>query len=323
MSRAREIELRAADWLMRSEQPSWCEEEQRLLDDWLAESEAHKAAFWRLEHGWRGADRICALGSAQALAHPRFELRNWWRPVAAAASVLLVFTTIVVVGRGTPWTPRDTASVASFETKVGGHRIIGLADGSKIELNTATVIRTQVDGSQRRVWLDRGEAYFEVAKMPGQAFVVFAGPRTVTVLGTKFVVRRSGPKVFVSVVEGRVRIDEAGPVSASRSTTITTGDTAVGEGSMTLVKADSEQNVEEELAWRSGRLQFNSTTLSNAAAEFNRYNRKELMIEYARTGDIRIGGSFDARNVEAFARLLDDAYGLKVRSTPDKIFVSG
>ena len=58
MSTAREIEERAALWVLRREECYWSADEQEELDRWLAESDAHKAAFWRLEHGWREADRI-------------------------------------------------------------------------------------------------------------------------------------------------------------------------------------------------------------------------------------------------------------------------
>jgi len=153
--------------------------------------------------------------------------------------------------------------------------------------------------------------------------VVLAVARNVTVLGTKFVVRRNGSRVQVAVVEGRVRVDQVGPVLTARSTTITTGDTAIGDPTTILVRSDSEQQVQEELGWRKGMLLFDSTSLADAASEFNRYNRKALVITDPKTAKIKIGGSFEARNVDAFARLLKQAYGLNVTIDGDKIFVSG
>ena len=46
---------------------------------------------------------------------------------------------------------------------VGGHKIVLLADGSKVELNTQSVVRAAVDSKRRDVWLDSGEAYFDWA----------------------------------------------------------------------------------------------------------------------------------------------------------------
>ena len=55
---AREIEQQAALWLVRREEPEWTAADEAMLAAWLEESMAHKAAFWRLEFGWREADRI-------------------------------------------------------------------------------------------------------------------------------------------------------------------------------------------------------------------------------------------------------------------------
>jgi transmembrane sensor len=81
--------------------------------------------------------------------------------------------------------------------------------------------------------------------------------------------------------------------------------------------------VEGRLAWRSGTLLFDDSTLAEAAQEFNRYNRRQLVVEGTAADRVRIGGSFDARNVDGFARLLKNAYGLRVRPENDKIVVSG
>ena len=50
--------------------------------------------------------------------------------------------------------------------------------------------------------------------------------------------------------------------------------------------------------------------------------RLRTVIADAKAANIRIGGSFDARNLDAFARLLNSAYGLKVQTAEDRISVS-
>ncbi len=58
----------------------------------------------------------------------------------------------------------------------------------------------------RTVTLDGGEAYFEVVHDARHPFVVLAGNRRITDLGTKFSVSREGDHVQVVVKEGRVRV---------------------------------------------------------------------------------------------------------------------
>lgn len=84
-------------------------------------------------------------------------------------------------------------------------------------------MRASVTTRQREVWLEKGEAFFDVAHNEGVPFVVHTGDRQVTVLGTKFAVRRDGDKVTVTVLQGRVRLEEAKGSSPVRSTEIGRG----------------------------------------------------------------------------------------------------
>jgi transmembrane sensor len=69
-------------------------------------------------------------------------------------------------------------------------------------------------------------------------------------------------------------------------------------------------------------LTFDQTSLADAAVEFNRYNRKPLIVDDPEAAAIRIGGSFPASDPEAFTRLLRDAYGLHVEAKADAIVIS-
>lgn len=321
MTKSAHIEAIAADWLRRREEPEWSPGDQATLDLWLKTSAAHQAAYWRLEHGWRMADRIGALGPEAtrpiAVARP---WRAWWKRGRAAAVAALVCA--VVAGSALRFQSGDPAiATASFMTPVGGRGAIPLADGSRIDLNTNTRLRTSVSESERSVWLDQGEAYFDVAHRADEPFVVYAGTQTITVLGTKFSVRRDGDLVQVAVLEGRVRIDNLG-IEKPRPAFVARGDIALSRGEATLVTAHAPGRVEDGLAWRDGRLVFDRMTIGDAAAEFNRYSRMRIVIADPAVAEIRIGGNFQASNAEAFVRLLEDAYGLNVRREDSSIIIS-
>jgi transmembrane sensor len=316
MTRSQDIEAKAAEWLMRREQPLWSRADQAALDSWLNESMSHKAAFWRLEHAWQMTDRIGALSARDVAPRPRRARLplKWWQASALAASLLLA---IAFIGLHSRPTLSPQPSVDTFDTAIGGHRIVPLVDGSRIELNTATNLRTLISKMRRDVWLDRGEAFFEVAHIEGSAFVVHAGPRLITVVGTQFSVRRDGDKVTVAVVQGRVRVEDTTPGASSAPITVTPGDVAIGLGSSTMVVSKPVAAVEDKLTWRDGRLVFDGTSLAEVADDFNRYNRQQLLISDPSVAAIRISGTFKASNVEAFVRLLKEAYGLKVELMAD------
>lgn len=320
MSRAERIEEQASLWVLRREELHWSDTDQGSLDDWLAESDAHKVAFWRLQHGWREADRIGSLGVPLRPASRVFAGLPAWQPIALAASVLLAVAVFLTQWQGLPLSTGASEDAASgrFETPIGGHEVVTLADGSRVELNTGTLVRAAVTDKARAVWLDRGEAFFSITKRAGEKFVIYAGPRTITVLGTKFSVRRAGDETVVAVLEGRVRLQTA---SLGREALVTGGELAVARDQGTLV-AKSAVAVQHELAWRTGMIDLDGMNLAAAAAQFNRYNRKQLVVADANAARTLIEGSFVARNVDGFARLLEDAYGLQAVESAGRILVS-
>ncbi|HEV7383880.1 MAG TPA: FecR domain-containing protein [Phenylobacterium sp.] len=322
MSNALQTEETAARWLLRQEENGWSQADQAELDAWLAAASGNKVAYWRLEHGWRKVDRIAAL-RAPALPGPslpsRFERRplGIWRPAAVAAGVAACLMAGALI-----WPAAGLLGHKAYQTEIGARETVPLADGTKVELNTQTSLRAAVTAKSREVWLDRGEAYFEVAHDPSRPFVVHAGAKTVTVLGTKFSVRRNGDQVEVAVVEGKVRVADAAFSGATPPPVLTRGDTAIAEGPSMIVAAKSVERVANELSWRQGLLTFDQSTLADAAGEFNRYNRKKLVIAGGEVAQMRIGGSFEAENVDAFARLLQRAYGLKVDDNGETVKIS-
>jgi transmembrane sensor len=149
-----------------------------------------------------------------------------------------------------------------------------------------------------------------------------AGPRRVVVVGTKFSVRHDGQRVAVAVVDGRVRVEPARPGMPAAVQVLTRGDMILVDGPSTILAHEPVEQVTEALSWRDGMLTFDQTTLAAAAAEFNRYNRKQVVVRGKAAG-LRIGGAFEAGNVDAFARLLRQAYGLKVQDDGARVVVTG
>src|ERR1700730_8306871 len=88
-------------------------------------------------------------------------------------------------------------------TAVGEQRTLTLEDGTRVYLNTNSRAIVHYDKKLRQVNLEKGEALFEVAKRPDWPFVVTAGDRQVTALGTAFIVRRGGKDFAVTLLEGK------------------------------------------------------------------------------------------------------------------------
>lgn len=323
MSDAEKIEAVAADYLARSDSPEWTEEKQHVLDSWLAESVAHRVAYLRLAHVWKRGDRLNVLRSPvpQAAQRPAVARLPHFSMHRIAAGMVLT----LALGAG--WfgmrgSSDDDSTGVQYSTAVGARESVALADGSHLLLNTDTRLRTAVGETERTVWLERGEAFFEVAHDSSRPFVVLAGDRRITVLGTRFSVRRRGNEVDVVVEEGRVQVAPKLAQAKVTPTVVTRNQKIVSEGGNVLVVSKAAAQIDNELSWRQGKLVFDQMTLAEAAAEFNRYNVKKVVIADPSVATMRIGGSFDTGNVVGFVKLLQQGFALVVNDNGKEIRIS-
>lgn len=310
-----DIEDRASAFVIaRRDGADWTNENQSELDAWLSQSSAHRAAYLRLDAAWSKTDRVRALRPSPP--QHRGPSRIGKMSVRIAAGFLL----LAGLGLGARQLLPDS-HISTYATPVGGRETLRMADGSEIELNTDTVLRTAVTRNQRTVWLDKGEAYFSVAHDPAHPFVVNASGRQVTVLGTKFTVRKDARALEVSLFEGRIRFD-AKSKAAQTPIDLVPGDVVTATANAVTLLRKSKQDLATETSWRRGVIVFNRTTLADAARELNRYNTQKIVLGDAETAKTTIGGTFEATNVAGFARVAHAVLGLRVEYRPGEIVIS-
>lgn len=335
-----DINKQAAAWITRRDAADWSEVEEGQLQQWLQSSYRHRTAYLRLEYVWQKAGRLKALGAGYAsgevpppgqwhrspFAQPSDAVkigtsaekprqgRRWPRKrrmAAIAAAVLLA------IGAEAVW--YGTSREPTYQTPVGAVETVAIADGSRVILNTDTQVRVALSVGERQVRLERGEAFFEVAKDPQRPFVVRAGPTSVTAVGTQFSVRRRGDDTLVVVTEGIVRIQNDTAPSVPEPQTVKAGQTARIRGASVLIQDETAARAQEHLSWRTGVLVFRDTRLEDAVAEFNRYNMRKILIADPALNDFRVAGSFRTTSTEAFVHLLAQGFPLHVEEHDDAL----
>lgn len=243
---------------------------------------------------------------AQGIASPR--PGQWWsvRRAVAAAALLSVLALLAVAsqlhGRGT------------YSTGIGEQRILRLADGSKVELNSRSRIRVRYSGGERAVEVIDGQALFEVAKDPRRPFRVRSGSAQMRALGTKFDVYRRRSGTTVTVVEGKVAI---GAVSAPEREVVL----AAGERIVVTPKAalpPTRTDVSAATAWTQGQLIFRSEPLSSVVEEFNRYNPRRIVLS-DEVEDFPVTAVFSSADPRMLVEFLRSQPGLEARSARDEI----
>ncbi len=296
----------------------WSESEDADLETWLDESFAHRVAYWRLEAAWEQTDRLAALRlPMRHQSTPTRPARNWTFFARIAAAVVL----IAVVGAGAAFYVGGPAT-KTYATEIGGRETITLRDGSQIELNTETSIRVALASNEREVWLDKGEAYFQVRHNAKRPFTVIASGHRILDLGTKFTVRREARGLSVAVTEGRVQLETDDGKDKPSTTTLTAGQIALADMKSVSIEKQPVDALTANLKWRSGLVVFKYTTLADAAKEFNRYNRNRLVIADPTAAKLTIVGTFSTNDVDAFVRLTQRVFGLRVTVRGDETVLS-
>lgn len=325
MDASTQIDRCAAEWLARRDGDRWDARQQAELQAWLQADPAHRVAFLRVESAWDQSVRLKALRHAppvadaaegallqQVPARAGERPASWMRRLSAIAALLVVG----VLAGGAWWS--SGLEQADYRTALGRLDTVSLSDGSRTTLASDSHISVRLGRGERRVALERGEGYFEVAKDPDRPFVVAVGEREVVAVGTAFSVRREGEQLRVVVTEGTVRLIDAGDEDAP-GTLLPAGSVATTDGEGVLVRTQSLDEVARLVDWRNGFLVFQDTSLAAAAGEFNRYNVHRLEIGDDAAGALRVGGSFRWDHLDTFVALLETGFPVCAERRPERI----
>lgn len=241
-------------------------------------------------------------------------------PWAAAASVVLA----AVLAFWYSTLPQ----VELYTTGLGEQRRLVLEDGSVIDMNTQSILHVALTDEYRNIKLDQGEALFTVAKDRDRPFIVESEFASVRAIGTQFNVQHRSGETLVTVLEGRVAVEQT--TSHNQSGAVGTVDTspielgAGDEAEVVLsapIKTQAKVNTERTLAWTERRLIFENETLSTVVAEFNRYNPRQLIIDDNVLGQERISAVFDADKPDALLRFLEQSANIMVQESQTQLII--
>ena len=322
----------AADWLVELAGPPNGTDSRRQFMNWLKKSPQHIEEFLAVaslqqevaEQISAVADIVADLKSmADRPAVPLFgtaavastpvktvhRRRRHYLLWASAVSLALIAFIVLQL-------PDAEPPVVSHTTGLGEQRSIVLDDGSIVTLNTLSEVAVRFDSSTRQVTLVSGEAMFDVVSDPERPFVVETGTISLNVLGTKFSVYRRNDSTRVAVVEGSVR-------AVSRQTPDEPIVVRAGEGAVATAQgislADPRFDVGKAIAWTERRLIFDGAPLAEVVREFNRYNRKPLIVEDSTLANRAITTVVNAHDVSALVGFLELEPDVEVEYADDSI----
>jgi transmembrane sensor len=161
---------------------------------------------------------------------------------------------------------------------------------------------------------------FAVAKDVTRPFVVDTTGVSVKAIGTSFAVRRDDACVEILVTEGMVEVTRAGVSYDSAPRRIAAHQRLiVGKAGPARIETIPPDKAERLLAWRAGVVAFDGEPLSNAIAEINRYNRRQIILDDQQLAARPLVGIFRTTDVQSFVSAVASAFGADVEMQGDTI----
>ncbi|HEX5776343.1 MAG TPA: FecR family protein [Caulobacteraceae bacterium] len=321
----------AADWDIRLRSAACTAADREAFAAWCAADPAHAEAFDGLQLGIGALKEAYAtsprLRAMRDQAHTLKPQPQPWRIAAGVAAGVLAVGALggfvyTQQGQGgsslaTMELPRGAPSV--YQTAVGERTDVTLSDGSVVTLNTQSRLVVNYTAGRRDVTLVAGQALFDVAKNAHRPFVVTAGSRQVTALGTAFDVRLDRKQVRVTLIEGKVKVE---PARGSLWRALPMGERDLAPGQQLVasntnpVVSVAAANVAVETSWREGVVVFNDTPLAQAVAEMNRYADEPITVGDRELGELRINGRFRTNEPGAFLGAVVAYFPVEAHRTP-------
>jgi transmembrane sensor len=280
------------------------------LAAWIAEDARNAAAWKQVQDQWAlfgehaTAPEIIDL-RCRALAHAHEAGRGRWvrskrfaiaHRLGIAAGILLV-----VIGGLLVWTQQPD----DYSTRAGERRVVTLADGSQVALDSRSELKVRYSAHARELTLTSGQARFDVAHDIERPFSVTADGHKVIATGTSFNVDLFGPSVLVTLIEGHVVVSSEPTFSRPANIDSQIDRIILDAGEQVVFSPQAPPsvahvNLGQATAWENGEVVFENDPLPIVVARINRYARHGVVIADTQTSELRISGVFHTGDIDGF-----------------------
>lgn len=301
-----DVSHQASTWfaLMHGGSPTAAERE--ALAKWLDADPRHAQAYAQLESLW-AASALLAQPNPPAVSARLSRRRFVGLGVAAcAAAVTTSATTFWLKGAASPF--------ADVRTAVGERRTVRLADGSTVELAGNTALNLNMSSTQRAVELLQGEAFFNVVPSAAGELSVSTDAGQILTNDSEFCLSCDSATTMLTVSRHTVRV-----VTSSQQTDM-------GEGlslrfSAHQTGAIQHAELDQVLAWRSGRLVFFDKPLSAVVSELQRWREGKIFIADPQLAARRVSLILNLNRPEQMLDVLSKALAVRMTTYTDLVTV--
>ncbi len=238
-------------------------------------------------------------------------LARTWAQVATAAVVMFALSFAIWTAMKPAWF--DDMAASSREKLI-------LNDGTIVWLNTGSRFAYYEKEDVRHGDL-KGEALFEVAKIPNSAFIIRCGNIKVKVLGTSFSLKTQGDSVEVRVLTGQVNLssveDTTGIKVDSNQRVLYT---ATGDAKRNLLKHEDISEVVQNTEYD---MKFADTRMAEVLARIERKFDVKVVVNNSNLNDCRVTVDMTDNSLESSLVLITDLLDVTYKRIGNRIEFSG
>ncbi|XAH25877.1 FecR domain-containing protein [Xylophilus sp. GW821-FHT01B05] len=302
---APEVARQAVQWLLDLQGGRPTEQQRGQWQAWLQQSPEHAQAWARIAEVDAQLRGISAPLALQTLAAPGLGRRH-----AAKLAVLLAAGTggLLAARQTTPW-QQWTADLA---TATGERRETVLADGTRLQLNTASAVDVRFGATERLLVLRAGEILVQTGPDLGHGsarpLLVRTAEGSVQPIGTRFTVRQQDGYSAVAVLQGAVELRPDGGTGPALRLQ------AGQQGRFTREQATRPEPLREaDSAWSEGMILADAQRLSDFITELARY-RRGLLRCAPEAAELRVSGSYPLADTDRVLAALTRSLPVQIQA---------
>ena len=260
------------------------EDELRVLDAWIHESDANKAHFFELKGLFDTRKEVAFLN------HYSVE-RSWERMAGKLDAISGVSVKSKVLGKQFWLSFLRYAAIIVIAMGVG----VGMNQWISNRLYASTRFKypTSFNGDERVVHLE-GEAYFEVAKNHSKPFIVKLKNQQITVLGTSFNIQAFNDDRFsvTTLLSGSILLESFDAQGRKMSSMKLKPNQQARSDNRTGSIFLSETDASISNAWVGGKYRFKDETLVSIVKRMENYYGVNIRLAHDSLRNIRYTGTF-------------------------------
>jgi transmembrane sensor len=260
------------------------EKEKKAIENWNSEAgnTTYKAPVEEIEKGcetvWQRLSfefgfELIQEKTTIARKSKVIQLQNYAKYAAAAVVIIALGVGFYFYNDQTSQSSTQPVQIAMdyFESGAGEKKQMTLPDGSVVYMNTDTrigIATASFNKEKREIWLEEGEAFFEVAKNPEKPFIVHTSNLETTVKGTSFNV-----KAYKELDESSVSV-RSGKVAVSNENNLIgelTKNKQITYNRLTGKIEQGESNWEDAASWMENRLVMNGANAKEFKLRLKQY----------------------------------------------------